>query len=106
MPLSSIGPALKRAFADGYAIPLFDVFDIQSIDGVFSAAHEKQAPVIIAMPSRVLDNDNIPALAAYIRRRAGGVHTPVSLMLDHGRSFEHCVKAIALGFTDVMFDGS
>ena len=27
-------------------------------------------------------------------------------MLDHGASFEQCIRAISLGFTDVMFDGS
>lgn len=106
MPLSSIGPALQRAAEGGYAVPLFDVFDGQSVDGLFSAVREKQAPVIVAMPSRILDNDNIPALAAYIRRRAAQTHTPVSLMLDHGRSFEHCIKALTMGFTDVMYDGS
>ena len=30
----------------------------------------------------------------------------MSLMLDHGASFEQCMRAIHLGFTDVMFDGS
>jgi fructose-bisphosphate aldolase class II len=106
MPLASIGPALKRALNGHYAIPLFDVFDTHSIEGVFAAAAEKCAPVIFAMPSRILDDADTPALAAYIRRRAETVQTPVSLMLDHGRSFEHCVKAISFGFTDVMFDGS
>lgn len=106
MPLSSIAPALARAARGGYAIPLFDVFDSQSIDGLFDAVREKQAPVIVAIPSRVLDNDNIPALVAYIRQRAAPVQTPVALMLDHGRSFEHCVKALTMGFTDIMFDGS
>jgi len=106
MPLGSIAPALRRAVQGGYAIPLFDVFDSQSIDGLFDAALEKRAPVIVAMPSRVLDNDNIPALVAHVRRRAEDVESPVSLMLDHGRSFEHCVKALTMGFTDVMFDGS
>jgi len=31
---------------------------------------------------------------------------PVSLMLDHGASFEQSVQAITYGFTDVMYDGS
>jgi fructose-bisphosphate aldolase class II len=31
---------------------------------------------------------------------------PVSLILDHGSDFEHCMKALAWGFSDVMYDGS
>jgi fructose-bisphosphate aldolase, class II len=31
---------------------------------------------------------------------------PLSLMLDHGASFEICIKALRLGFTDVMIDHS
>ena len=31
---------------------------------------------------------------------------PVSLILDHGASFEHCVRALRWGFSDVMYDGS
>ena len=31
---------------------------------------------------------------------------PVSIILDHGASFEHCMMALNVGFTDVMYDGS
>jgi fructose-bisphosphate aldolase class II len=34
------------------------------------------------------------------------VDVPVSLMLDHGQSFEQCIRALTYGFTDVMYDGS
>ena len=106
MPLVSVACALKQAQQGRYALPLFDVFDMQSIEGVFAAVAEKHAPVIFAMPSRILDDAPTLGLAAYVRQRALQAQTPVSLMLDHGRSFEHCVKALTVGFTDVMFDGS
>jgi fructose-bisphosphate aldolase class II len=41
-----------------------------------------------------------------VRAMAQDAAVPVSIILDHGASFEHCVKALALGFTDVMYDGS
>jgi fructose-bisphosphate aldolase class II len=31
---------------------------------------------------------------------------PVSLILDHGKDFEHCMQALHFGFSDVMYDGS
>lgn len=106
MPLVSIGKELKRAQQGHYAIPLFDASDMQSADGMFMAAEAKRAPVIVAVYSGLMDHPNVRALAAYIRQRAAEATVPVALMLDHGSSFEKCMKAISCGFSDVMFDGS
>jgi fructose-bisphosphate aldolase, class II len=106
MPLVSIAAYLKRAQLEHFAVPLFDVEDSNCVEGVLLAAEEKKAPVIIAMYARLFDLPNIRAMAAYVRRRAQESSVPVSLMLDHGASFENVIKAIAFGFTDVMYDGS
>jgi fructose-bisphosphate aldolase class II len=106
MPLVSFGPALKHAQAHHYAIPLFDAFDSISIDGIFAAMEEKHAPAIVALYTGVLDHPNAHSLAEYIRTRAKESPMPATLMLDHGGSFEHAIKALTWGFTDVMYDGS
>jgi ketose-bisphosphate aldolase len=41
-----------------------------------------------------------------MRALAEAAPVPVSLMLDHGKDFQQCVKAMRFGFTVVMFDGS
>jgi ketose-bisphosphate aldolase len=61
---------------------------------------------MVAIYASTMDRPNVRAFAAYIRARAEDSSAPVSLMLDHGRSFEDCIRAIAYGFTDVMYDGS
>jgi ketose-bisphosphate aldolase len=61
---------------------------------------------MVAIYASTMDRPNARALAAYIRARAEDSPVPVSLMLDHGRSFEECMRAIHYGFTDVMYDGS
>lgn len=106
MPLVSIFAELKRAQAGRYALPMFDTFDMQSTEGMFQAAEEHRAPVMIALYNRAFDEPNGVAHGAYIRERAKDATGPVSLMLDHGASFEQCMRAIHAGFTDVMFDGS
>jgi fructose-bisphosphate aldolase, class II len=106
MPLVSIATILDKALREQYAVPLFDTFDMQSTDGMFAAAEQKRAPVIVAVYAGFIDLPNARALAAYIRARAESSPLPVALMLDHGGSFEHCIKAISYGFTDVMYDGS
>jgi fructose-bisphosphate aldolase class II len=106
MPLTSIRRELEKAQAGGYALPLFDTFEMLGTQGMLDAMEEKCAPAMISIYSGLLDEPRIGAFAAYIRALAEGATVPVSLMLDHGGSFEHCMKALSLGFTDVMYDGS
>lgn len=106
MPLVSMIKELQRATEERYALPLYDTFDMFSTEGMFLAAEEKRAPFMIALYAGTLDQPNAKAHAAYIRTRAEQATVPVSLWLDHGGSFEQCMKAISYGFTDVMFDGS
>ena len=106
MTLSSIQPLLLCAYHEHYAVPLFDLFDIQGAEGMFAAAEELHAPVIVGIYSAALKQSNAHAFAAYLRQRALDATVPVALMLDHGASFEQCMQAITYGFTDVMYDGS
>ena len=106
MPLVSIAQELARAQAGRYALPLFDTFDMRSTEGMFHVLEEKRAPAMVAIYASMMDRPNARAFAAYIRTRAEESSVPVSLMLDHGRSFEECMRAISFGFSDVMYDGS
>jgi fructose-bisphosphate aldolase class II len=106
MTLVSIQPELARAREQGYAIALFDVFDSLSVDGLVAALEECKLPAILAIYSGTFDLPNAAALTAYLRARLEELPQPVSLMLDHGSSLDQCRRAIRMGFTDVMFDGS
>lgn len=106
MPLVTIVEELQRATEGHYALPLWDTFDMFSTEGMFIAAEEKRAPFMLALYAGMLDRPNAKAFASYIRTRAQEASVPVSLWLDHGSSFEQCMKAISFGFTDVMYDGS
>ncbi len=106
MSLVSIVEELQRATEGHYALPLYDTFDMFSTEGMFLAAEEKRAPFMLALYAGTLELPNARAHATYIRMRAEQATVPVSLWLDHGGSFEQCMKAISYGFTDVMYDGS
>ncbi len=45
-------------------------------------------------------------IAKFVKERANKSSIPVSLHLDHGRSFESCKAVIDAGFNSVMIDGS
>jgi len=106
MALVSVKQALLAAQAGGYALPLFDTFDMPATDGMFQAFEEKRAHAFIGLYGGFFERPNADANVAYIRACAAAAKVPASLMLDHGASFEQCIRAISLGFTDVMFDGS
>jgi len=106
MPIVSIKNELTRAQHDHYAVPLFDVFEMQGMEGLMEALAEKRAPTIVGIYSPYAALPNCRALAAYVRCRAETTDVPVSLMLDHGASVEQCLEVLDYGFTDVMYDGS
>jgi fructose-bisphosphate aldolase, class II len=106
MTLVSIKNELLKAASQRYAVPLFDVFDMQGIEGVMDALIEKRAPTIFGIYAPYAKLPNCRALAAYIRCRAEDTDVPFSIMLDHGESVAQCLQMLEYGFTDVMYDGS
>ncbi len=106
MTITPIKTELAKALQERYAIPLFDVFEMQGMEGVMDALAEKRAPTIIGIYSPYAALPNCRSLAAYVRCRANDTDVPISLMLDHGSSVEQCLEVLAYGFTDVMYDGS
>ena len=106
MPIVSIQSELIRGKKEGFAVPLFDVFDSQSIDGIIAAMAEANVPGIVGVYSGTFDQPNAKALAAYALAQMRDLPAAASLMLDHGSSLEQCMRAIQCGFSDVMFDGS
>jgi fructose-bisphosphate aldolase class II len=106
MTLTTIKSELGKARRDGYAVPLFDVFEILGVEGVMDALIEKRAPTIMGIYSPCAAQPNCRAFTAYIRCRADDTDVPISIMLDHGASVEQCLEVLTYGFTDVMYDGS
>jgi fructose-bisphosphate aldolase class II len=106
MPLVSILSELKKAQQGQYAIPCFDTFEMMGTQGIFAALEEKRAPGIVGLYSGLLDRPNARAAVAMVRTMAEDTTVPVSLILDHGKDFEHCMQALHYGFSDVMYDGS
>ncbi len=106
MTLVSIKQELVKARQGRYAIPLFDVFEMQGMEGMMEAMAEKRAPTIIGVYTAFVNQPYSKGFAAYLRTRAEETDIPMSLMLDHGASVELCLRALDYGFTDVMIDSS
>jgi fructose-bisphosphate aldolase, class II len=106
MPLVSIIAELRKAQAGRYALPCFDTFEMMGTEGMFMAIEEKRSPTMVALYAGSVDQPHAAAFTAFVRALAQDSTVPVSLFLDHGASYEQCIKALRLGFSDVMYDGS
>lgn len=106
MPLVSGKEWLIDARKRGYAIPQFNVLNLEMIDAVITIAEETSSPVIIGIVDRHFPLLNVESLIYAVKLRASKSSAPIILHLDHGRTWERVMEALRLGFTSVMYDGS
>jgi fructose-bisphosphate aldolase class II len=94
---------LIQAKKHQFAIAAPNVFNLESIEVSFKAAHHLKAPIILDMEANV----GIERLARIIDFYEQEYPAVVfALNLDHGTQFDHIKEAIQHNFTSVMFDGS
>ncbi len=97
---------IGRLRAERYAVPAFDVCNLELAKAVLEAAVEARAPVILATYTGDLAHAGLRPLARLIKALAEEAPVPVMLHLDHGTGFELAVRCLAEGYSSVMFDGS
>lgn len=96
----------QRALSEGYAVPAFNVENLEYLQAVLQAASEMGSPVIVAAAQVELDYMGGRVFTEMVKSLAEELTVPVSIHLDHGPSFEDAIRAIRYGFTSVMYDGS
>lgn len=107
MPLASGRELLADAEAHGYAVPGFNVSNVELALGVLDAAAAKRAPVLLQFNQSNLDHvGGVEVAAALARTLATRAPGPVAVHLDHGGSVDLLRAAARAGFTSLMFDGS
>ena len=97
---------LKDADEKGYAVPAFNVYNMETVMGVIQAAEEQRAPVIIQFYSRLATTGFVDYLAPIILKAAEKASVPVCIHLDHGAGFEPAAIALKNGATGIMVDFS
>ncbi len=104
--LVSLKEIIGMAEKGDFAIPAFNVYNIETVMGIAKAAEEAKAPVIIQVYPRLLNEEVgyylCPAIVAAARKAS----VPICFHLDHGANEEEVYKAIRWGATGVMYDGS
>ena len=101
----------KKAINGGYAVPAFNLNNMEQMQAIISACVECSSPVILQVSSGARKYAN-QTLLRYMAQGAVeyakelGKNIPICLHLDHGNSFELCKSCVDMGFSSVMIDGS
>lgn len=106
--LVSLKEVLKVAQAKKCAIGSFNTPNLASMRAVIGAAEAQGMPVII-MHAQIHEEMNvckIDEMAPIMLLMADKASVPVCVHLDHGTDMAYVKRALELGFTSVMYDGS
>ncbi len=104
--LVTLNEVLKDAQKNKYAVGLFNTVNLEMAKGVLAAATEANSPVIIGTAEVLLPFSSLEELASMLVPMAKKAKIPVVLHFDHGLTLDCVHKAIALGFSSVMYDCS
>ncbi|MGI6108540.1 MAG: class II fructose-bisphosphate aldolase [Eubacteriaceae bacterium] len=91
---------------EGQAVGAFDVTGLPELRAIIDAAEEAQVPVILSLAELHFGIAPLELIAPSMMEAARAASVPVCVHLDHGVNLETVQKALDLGFTSVMYDGS
>lgn len=100
---------LLKAFNEGYAIPQFNITNLEWIKYILEKCNELRSPVILGASEgaiKYMGGYSVVYNLVNSLYKELNIVIPVVLHLDHGTSIESCKKAIDSGFTSVMIDAS
>lgn len=107
MALVPMKQILEEARKKGYGVGAYNVNNMEQIQAIMAAAQKTKSPVIIQASRGALKYSNFTYLKhLMIAAVEENPDIPTSMHLDHGNSLETAKKAISLGFSSVMIDGS
>lgn len=104
--LVNLQTILQDADEKGYAVPAFNVYNMETVMGVIKAAELERSPVIIQFYSRLATTGFADYLAPVILKAAQKASVPVCMHLDHGAGYEAAAIALNNGATGIMVDFS
>ncbi len=99
---------LEKAKTEGYAVGAFNTTNLEITQGIVEAASEMKSPIIIQITEKTMDYAGGRMIFEIIRKLAEDYcpNTQIGIHLDHGKSMEIVQRAVEIGFSSVMYDGS
>ena len=104
--LYNLKQILDLAEKDGYAVPAFNVYNVETVMAVLKAAEEARSPVIMQLYSRLVTTGISDFVCPVVLEAAKKATVPVCLHLDHGSGEDAVTIALRNGMTGIMIDYS
>ena len=88
------------------AVGAFNTPHMESLRATIDAAEQLNLPVIVQFAQVHESWTPLEYMAPIMIKAAAEASVPVCVHLDHGETLEYIQKALDLGFTSIMYDGS
>ena len=108
MVMVSATEMINKAHEGHYAIPAFNINNLEWVKAVLAGCEKAKSPVILGVSEgagKYMAGFKTVADMVKDIHDSMGITVPVALHLDHG-TYEGAKACIEVGFTSVMFDGS
>lgn len=106
MSIISTKYILEKAQKEGYAVPAFNIHNLETLQVVVEVAAEMKSPVMLAGTPGTYSyggTDNIVAIVEALSREH---NIPLSLHLDHHEDLADIEEKVRAGIRSAMIDGS
>ncbi|ROU03708.1 class II fructose-bisphosphate aldolase [Histidinibacterium lentulum] len=103
---AALAPVLAEANARGHAVPGFVVQGWEDALAYTRAAEAEGLPLILQIGPGARAHTPLEVLAPMLAHLAETAPVPVVTHLDHSRDVDDCRRALDLGLSSLMFDGS
>ena len=104
--LVNMNEVLRPAKQNHYAVGLFNAVNLELARGIINAAESTRSPVIMGTAEVLLPYGPLEEVSYYLIPMAKKASVPVVVHLDHGLTYDTCIKALELGFSSIMYDCS
>lgn len=104
--LVTLKDIMKIAEERGIAIGSFNAPNLEALQAIIEAAEELNLPVIIQFAQCHESWIPLDMIGPVMVETAKKSTVPVCVHLDHGEDLEYLQKALNMGFTGIMYDGS
>lgn len=104
--LVTLNEVMKIAEERGIAVGSFNAIGFDSLLAVIGAAEELNLPVIIQFAQCHEEWIPLDVIGPVMVEAAKKAFVPVCVNLDHGETLNYLERALEIGFTAIMYDGS
>ncbi|MGG7143315.1 tagatose bisphosphate family class II aldolase [Clostridium nigeriense] len=106
MKILSTREMLKKAQREGYAVPAFNIHNLETLEVVVETAAELKSPVILAGTPSTIEYAGGEFIVAMAEAAAEKYNIPIAIHLDHFEVIDEIKHFVDLGFKSTMIDAS